>query len=424
MRTNTTKKTPKLRFREFSDEWQERKLEDVGQNIIGLTYSPKNVVAEGGIIVLRSSNIKNDRLSLANQVRVDSKIPDKLIVRDNDILICTRNGSQRLIGKNILLKETEKPMTFGAFMSAYRSDINNFNIFLFNTQGYSKQIQMNLGARINQITTGYLNKFKFYYPQVEEQEKIAEFLTITDDKISALQKKKELLEKYKKGLMQKIFPTSRKGFEGHAPEIRFKDENSEDYPAWEERKLGDMDIYVADGNYGEMYPKASEMLPSGVPFIRANNLKNGKLVWNDMKYISPALHAELKSGHLKPSDILISTRGEIGTLAFVANEFDDANINAQLCLLRVSAKTNSRYLFQYLLTRQSRSQFKKLQTGSALKQLPKGKLALVKIHLPAEAEQQKIADFLTSIDEKIEAEERKLEQAKQFKKSLLQQMFV
>ncbi|MFZ2513482.1 MAG: hypothetical protein WAW63_03440, partial [Candidatus Saccharimonadales bacterium] len=82
------------------------------------------------------------------------------------------------------------------------------------------------------------------------------------------------------------------------PKLRFPKFSGE----WEPRKLGDLDIYVSDGNYGEMYPKTSEMKDSGVAFIRANNLKDGKLTWQDMRYIDLDLHKVLKSGHLKTGD--------------------------------------------------------------------------------------------------------------------------
>ena len=103
------------------EEWESRTLAEVGENIIGLTYSPTDVTNDGsGILVLRSSNIKNGRLNKNDQVRVNKKIKDKILVQPNDILICTRNGSQRLIGKSVIINDNEV-MTFGAFMSVYRS---------------------------------------------------------------------------------------------------------------------------------------------------------------------------------------------------------------------------------------------------------------------------------------------------------------
>jgi type I restriction enzyme S subunit len=187
-------------------EWEEKCLGDVGENIIGLTYSPKNVTNEESCpIVLRSSNIQNDVLDLDDKVRVNTKIPDKLFTKKNDILICTRNGSQRLIGKNVLISNIDTPMTFGAFMSVFRSPFNRYIVHLFKTDIYNEQIQINLGATINQITTKSLNSFVFNFPSLKEQNKIANFLTAIDDKVNATQSQLKAIKQYKQGLLQRMF---------------------------------------------------------------------------------------------------------------------------------------------------------------------------------------------------------------------------
>ena len=190
---------------EFEREWESKTLGEVGENIIGLTYSPTDVTNDGsGILVLRSSNIKNGRLDKNDQVRVNKKIKEKIIVQPNDILICTRNGSQRLIGKSVILNDDEV-MTFGAFMSVYRSRSNRFIAYLMQTPWFFEQVQMNLGARINQITTGTLNEFTFDFPCFEEQTKIADFLSSIDQKIDVVSEQLEQAKLWKKGLLQQMF---------------------------------------------------------------------------------------------------------------------------------------------------------------------------------------------------------------------------
>lgn len=192
---------------------------------------------------------------------------------------------------------------------------------------------------------------------------------------------------------------------------------------WENKLLGDMEVFVSDGNYGEMYPKANEMKNSGVPFIRANNIKDLKIIWDDMKYIDKELHKVLKSGHLEAGDILVTTRGDIGMLAYVSDEFHDSNINAQICLLRTSKSLSPKYLLNYLASKIGQKQFKELQTGSALKQLPKGNLAKVKINAPSLTEQQKIAGFLGSVDELIGVLRAQKENFEKYKKGMMQKIF-
>ena len=250
----------------------------------------------------------------------------------------------------------------------------------------------------------------------EEQEKISDFLSSVDKKITITEEKLNLFKNYKKGIMQKIFNQ----------ELRFKDSNGNDYPEWEEKKLGELPIYISDGNYGELYPKQEELLEQGVPFIRVNNLKDSKINFKEMKYISKELHQILLSGHLIESDILVCTRGEIGIVAYVDSKFNGANINAQLCLLRIKDKNiiTPYFLLHLLNSYNIQKQFKELQTGSALKQLPKKNLNKLVFNIPCLEEQQKIANFLSSIDNKIDNLTSELEDLKEFKKGLLQQMFV
>lgn len=185
--------------------WENKTLGEVGENIIGLTYSPTDVTNDStGILVLRSSNIKEGRLDKSDQVRVNKKIKDKIIIQPNDILICTRNGSQRLIGKSVIINDDEI-MTFGAFMSVYRSHYNRFIAYLMQTPWFFEQVQMNLGARINQITTGTLNEFTFDFPCLEEQTKIANFLSAIDQKIEVVVQQIEQAKTWKKGLLQQMF---------------------------------------------------------------------------------------------------------------------------------------------------------------------------------------------------------------------------
>ena len=200
-----------LRFKDengndFAD-WETKTLSKIGKNSIGLTYTPNDVVKTDGFIVLRSTNIKNKRLVLDDTVRVNVDLKPDLKIRRGDILICTRNGSQRLIGKNILIDDSVAPLnfTFGAFMSVFRSEYNDFLFHLFQTDLYKKQIHKNLGARINQITTGNLNKFKFSLPSLSEQRKIANFLSAVDTRIDLINQQIEENKRYKKGLLQQMF---------------------------------------------------------------------------------------------------------------------------------------------------------------------------------------------------------------------------
>ena len=186
-------------------EWAVKKLGEICDSKIGLTYSPDDVVDSKGLLVLRSSNIRNGSLVYEDNVFVNKEVKEELLTKENDILICARNGSKSLIGKNALITSKAINLTFGAFMSIYRSEYNKFLFQMFQTELYKKQISINLGATINQITTKNLNDFIFPIPPIHEQEKIAEILSTWD---SAIEKQEQLIEKkkeFKKGLMQNLY---------------------------------------------------------------------------------------------------------------------------------------------------------------------------------------------------------------------------
>ena len=192
---------PALRFPEFSGEWHKHSLGEIGETIIGLTYKPSDVVEDNGVIVFRSSNIKNGVIDYSDLVRVNKQIKDKIITKENDILVCARNGSQRLIGKNAIIKQEDTNNTFGAFMMVYRSIDNPFILPLLSTKRYFSQVGENLGARINQITTSDFNGFEFYFPESHaERAKIAELFRLLDKRIATQNK---IIEKYE-SLIQAI----------------------------------------------------------------------------------------------------------------------------------------------------------------------------------------------------------------------------
>jgi len=162
--------------------WDIVSMGTVGESIIGLTYSP-NDVSEYGTLVLRSSNVQNSQLAYENNVFVDMDLPLRVIVKEDDILICVRNGSKQLIGKCALIDKKAAGSAFGAFMSIYRSEYSKFIFFVFQSSVIQNQINEVMGATINQITNKDLAVFKIPLPPLLEQKAIAEVLSDTDNLI-------------------------------------------------------------------------------------------------------------------------------------------------------------------------------------------------------------------------------------------------
>ena len=183
-------------------DWEEKKLGEVGAIVSGLTYSPVDINPKG-VLVLRSSNVKNRRLSFVDCVYVKTEAFNPVI--ESDILICVRNGSKRLIGKNTIIDKKTSGVAFGAFMSVYRSDYNYYLYHYFDTDFYKKEVHKNLGATINSINGSDLKKFKIPFPTLKEQEKIATYLTALDAKIEQVNTQIEKAKTFKKGLLQQMF---------------------------------------------------------------------------------------------------------------------------------------------------------------------------------------------------------------------------
>ena len=191
---------------EIPEDWEVKSLGEIAETFTGLTYSLENVY-EHGTLVLRSSNIKNEQLCFEDNVFVQMSIPERAFVKENDILICVRNGSKALIGKSAIITKAAVGMAFGAFMIVLRSSIINQNYLLYIWQSdfVQKQVTDNLGATINQITNADFKKFNVIIsPDKEEQTAIANVLSSMDKEIETLNSKLEKYRNLKTAMMQKL----------------------------------------------------------------------------------------------------------------------------------------------------------------------------------------------------------------------------
>jgi type I restriction enzyme S subunit len=181
--------------------WDVKKLGDIGESIIGLTYIPSNIV-DDGILVLRSSNIQDNKLKYNDNVFVDVQVNEKLKTQKGDILVCVRNGSRNLIGKCAYIDGRAVGETFGAFMAIFRSRYNNFIFHVFQSNIIKRQIDEHIGATINQITNKSMNSFEIPFPPMDEQNKISSILFEMDSEIEALERKLAKYREVKQGMMQ------------------------------------------------------------------------------------------------------------------------------------------------------------------------------------------------------------------------------
>ena len=189
---------------EIPEDWDVVSLGDIGNTVIGLTYSP-NDVAEYGTLVLRSSNVQKNTLAYENNVFVDMDLPERVIVKEGDILVCVRNGSRNLIGKCALIDKYAEGSAFGAFMSIYRTKQSKFIFFQFQSNVIQNQINEIMGATINQITNKDMAAFKVPLPSDEkEQTAIATILSDMDNEIQTLEQRLAKTRQIKQGMMQEL----------------------------------------------------------------------------------------------------------------------------------------------------------------------------------------------------------------------------
>ena len=159
--------------------YKHTKLSDIATYYNGLTYKPENVAAEG-TIVLRSSNIQNSQLDFADTVRVDCAIKKRLMVQKNDILMCSRNGSAKLVGKVALIKDIHELMSFGAFMMIIRSQYFGYLMTYFQMDAFRQQIKTGATTTINQITGRMLDDVTIPLPPMALVDQFAAFVEQTD----------------------------------------------------------------------------------------------------------------------------------------------------------------------------------------------------------------------------------------------------
>ena len=386
---------PKLRFPGFSGEWEVKKLGDIYDVRDGTMESPKYV--EVGKPLVTSKNLNaNGTLDLDNVSLIAlsdfESIKRRSGVELGDILfgmIGTIGNPVRVLSNDFAIKNVAliKP----------RKTPTKYLIQYLNSPVIAKQFYRNNSGGTQQfIGLGDIRSLTICVPNKEEQEKIAGFLTAIDDRIAVIDKKVELLKQYKKGVMQKIF----------TQQIRFRDENGQDYPAWQEKKLGELEddkrIKLGRGNVISKTDIAKH--PGDYP-IYSSSVKNEGLFGRYGKFM---FDEELVTwsvdggGHFfyRPSG-KFSVTNVSGWLRII-----DSNLNCKFLSLQLQS-LHERLIFDYQ-TKAHPSVIRQLYT----------------IKLPCKEEQQKIADFITSLDDKIRLEETKLTNAKKFKKSLLQSMFV
>ncbi|SOD78700.1 restriction endonuclease subunit S [Spirosoma fluviale] len=388
-------------------DWEQKKLKDIAEYSIGLTYSPKDVSDEG-IIVLRSSNIQEGELDLSDLVRVNKPIKDKLKVREGDILMCSRNGSKRLVGKTATIPNLQEEMTFGTFMTVIRSPHNPFLSWFFISDEFRNQINGGENPMINQVTKYMLDEVEVPLPPLSEQQRI---VAILDEAFAAIDKAKENA--------QKNLQNARELFESYLQSV-FANPGE----GWERVKLSDLATDITDGDH--MPPPKSE---TGVPFITISNInkESNKIDFSDTFMVSPEYYKNLKPNRKpKKGDVLYTVTGSFGIPVIVESDVEFC-FQRHIGLIRPKSQTDSKWLYYLILSPQVFKQGNDGATGTAQRTVSLSVLRNFAVpKVPLEEQQTIVAklDSLSTETKKLEAiYQQKLTDLDELKKAILQKAF-
>ena len=378
---------PQLRFPEFNVSWNEYKLGSITDVVDSLHTTPKDYVSSG-FPMIRVVDVSNIELDLNKCLNVSEEtyrqFTKKYQPKVGDVVL-SRVGT---CGASIMLR-TKDNVCLGQNTVLLHPKINkDFYHILVKSNIFQVQVSRRVvGSTQKTLSLKDLKLFKLNIPAKPEQQKIAEFLTAVDNKIEQLSKKQALLGEYKKGLMQQIFSQA----------IRFKADDGSEFPDWEEKKLRD----VAKITTGSSNREDSGLDGQYTFFDRSEDIRTSDRYLFDGKAV------------------IVAGEGSRFPPKYFEGKFD---LHQRTYAIMEFVEANSKYIF-YFVDKQ-KNYLLRYAVGSTVKSLRLPIFQKMPVSLPSLPEQTKIANFLSSIDNKIEQVGGQLDKSKQFKKALLQQMFV
>ncbi len=431
------KNIPILRFPEFRDagEWEEKVLGDICHHFKGFAFKSKYYTTSGRRIVRVSDMgfdyIKNETSAI--YIKEDeAKLYKKWKLVKDDLIITTVGSKppvyDSLVGRTIVVKLKDEGSLLNQNAVCLRAKKNieqRFLNSLFRRNEYISFIESIIRGNANQgsIALVDLFKYKILQPKPKEQQKIANCLSSIDALITAQTQKLDALKAHKKGLMQQLFPT-----EGETiPKLRFPEFRN--VGKWQEIKL----INSADkkvkwsfigGPFGSNL-KSSDYVNDGIRIIQLQNIGDAEFINNYKIFTSKEKADELLSNNIYPSDIIISKMGDpVGRACLIPDDHPRYVMCSDGIRLVVDEKRFSKYFIYTLINSTPfRNLVEETATGSTRKRIGLADLKKLPMIVPKQLEQQKIANCLSSIDNLIIAQAKKIEALKTHKKGLMQQLF-
>ena len=409
-------KAPRIRFPEFKDEWEHKRLSELlsesKKRNGDLKYDKAEVLSVSGElgIVNQIEHLGRSYAGVSvhqyHVVEVGDIVYTKSPLKANPFGIIKLNkGKAGIVSTLYAVYNVEEKNAYGPFLDYYFS-------LDANTNRYLRPLVRKGAKNTLQVTNEEAISAEIFAPSISEQTCIASFFTVLDIKIAQLKQKKNLLEQYKKGVMQKLF----------SQELRFKDENGKEFPKCEKKKFDEIFLFSTGKNikqneaspefetpcvrYGELYHMYIEVIKE---VFNKTNLDKTELLFSDGDEIL------LPSAGEDPLDI-----GSASALT-VANVAIGRTINI---LKPLKANVYSQIYVAYYINQVLKKRISTLAKGVSISNVYNSDLRTLQINLPFHPEQIKIANFLSALDEKINRTENQIQQTGQYKKGLLQNMFV
>lgn len=418
MKTNTAQQN-------IPNGWQERKLGDVCDIVNGST--PKRSVSEywenGSIPWFTVDDIRSNGriINKTNQSITDKALKEtsvKLLPEDSVLLCCTASLGEVALTKIPLTTNQQ----FNGLVSKNKANLFPYYLF-YSAQKLGEGLKSKSGkTTINFLSVGSLSKEKVLVPPIKEQKKIAEILGTVDEDIAKTQEVIEATEKLKRGLMQQLFT---RGI-GHT---KFKETKIGQIPeGWRVASLQtmlDKGLITShlDGNHGELYPKSSEFINEGVPYLSANCIEDGHVNFAKAKFLSPDRASKFLKGVAINGDILFAHNATVGPVAILNMEEKYVILSTTLTYYRCnSSKLVPSYLRYFMESPLFSNQYGRVMAQTTRNQVPITIQRTFFHALPAYKEQEEIAEILSAVDEKISVNKKLKEKLTLFKKGLMQDL--
>ena len=414
------KQKPSIRFKGFTEAWEQRKLSEIYQNIgnafVG-TATPYYV--EHGHFYLESNNIKDGQINHNSEIFINDEFyerqKDKWLHTGDMVMV--QSGH---VGHTAVIPEELDNSAAHALIMFRNPKVEIDPYFLnyqYQTNKSKKKIEnITTGNTIKHILASDMQEFTVDTPKIEEQQHIARYFLELDHLITLHQRKYDKLVNVKKSMLEKMFPRDGK----NVPEIRFSGFTE----AWEQRKLSE--IATMHARIGWQNLRTSEFLDSGnYMLITGTDFEDGAINFDTCHYVERERYEQDKHIQIKNGSILITKDGTLGKVAYVQGLSMPATLNAGVFNVEIKdeTKVDNKYLFQYLKAPYLMDYVDKKATGGTIKHLNQNILIDFPVVMPSKQEQWLIGAYFNQLDYLITLHQREVEKLQNIKKSCLEKMF-